>query len=79
MPILYVSVLTKDKKTICQALGTKITGDFNKQVSKNATQFVSFGRKQIQLDSELSLCYMDQSNYSIACIKNSYDITDLEA
>lgn len=79
MPILYVSVLTKDKKVISQALGTKITGNFHQLVAQNTSQFQRFGKKKIALDSELALCYMDQKDYSIACIKNTYDITDLEA
>lgn len=79
MPILYVSVLTKNKEIITQAIGTKVTGNFNQLVSKNQANFINFGRKAMILDSELSLNYMDQNNYCIVCIKNNYDITDLEA
>lgn len=38
-----------------------------------------FGRKKIALDSELALCYYDQKDYCLACIHNSYDVSELEA
>ena len=48
-------------------------------MAQNTKNFQPFGRKKITLDSELALCYLDQKEYCITCIKNSYDITDLEA
>ena len=41
--------------------------------------FDTYAQKKIVLDAELALIYRDRKNFSIACIKNSFDITDLEA
>ena len=42
-------------------------------------KFETFARKKIALDAELALAYMDMKDYTVVCVKNSYDITDLEA
>jgi len=43
MPILYTTVLAKDKSMIVQALGSKTTGNFAQQVLKRANDFETFG------------------------------------
>lgn len=80
MPILYTCVLNKDKRfIISQALGSKQTGNFHDLVLAQCFNFEIYGQKKIVLDAELALCYRDKNGHSYACIKSSYDVSDLEA
>ena len=56
-----------------------MTGNFGQLVHQNMDKFETFARKKIALDAELALAYMDMKDYTVVCVKNSYDITDLEA
>ena len=79
MPILYVCLINQRRTVVSEGLGTKIVGNFKQQILNNYDKFDRFGRKQVHLDSELSLSYRDQKSYAVACIANSYDIKGLEA
>lgn len=59
MPILYICLINQRRTVVTEGLGTKIVGNFKQQMLSNYDKFDRFGRKQVQLDSELSLTYRD--------------------
>ena len=54
-------------------------GNFKQEVLKYIDQFVVFGKKYVNLDSERNLSYRNEKTYSVVCISEAYDIKEMEA
>ena len=79
MPILFVGVLNQKGVFVTDVFGTTKTGDFKSHILKHQSQFITFGKRQIPIDSEININYRDEKTYTCVCIANSYDIKELEA
>ena len=79
MPILFVCMINEKSVFVTDAMGTKTTGDFKQQVQKRQSQFVTYAKRQIPIDSEINLAYRDSKTYTVVCISTGYDIKEIEA
>lgn len=79
MPILYVCLINSKRCVVTEGLGTKKVGNYKEQVLNCYDKFDQFGRKNFNLDSELSLSYRDQKQFAVVCISTYYDIKEAEA
>ena len=42
-------------------------------------QFVTYGKKYVNLDPERNLSYRNEKTYSVVCVSEAYDIKEMEA
>ena len=56
-----------------------MTGNFKQEVLRYLDEFVPFGKKYVNLDSERNLTYRNEKTYSVVCISEAYDIKEMEA
>ena len=79
MGILYFAVTNKNGTFVVQGLGTKQTGNFNQIILQYKDKFKLFGRQSMAIDSERTMTYRDEKEYSISCVHSSYEIKEMEA
>lgn len=59
MPILYVCMINKKKTLITDAFGTKNISNYLTEIMKLQPNFIMYGRKVENIDSERKLYYKD--------------------